>query len=103
MYKVECYIPLTHVDAVKEAIFKAGAGQVGGYQKCCWQVIGQGQFEPQKGSQPFIGNHDVIEEVTECKIEIICLEDSLETVVKALKKAHPYETPAYFITKGINL
>ncbi|MDG2348665.1 MAG: NGG1p interacting factor NIF3 [Gammaproteobacteria bacterium] len=103
MYKIECYIPLTHIDSVKEAIFTAGAGEVGGYQKCCWQVIGKGQFEPQKGSQPFIGNHDVVEVVEECKIEIVCLEETLKAVIKALKDAHPYETPAYFITKGINL
>lgn len=103
MYKIECYIPVTHVEAVKEALFSAGAGHVGGYQKCCWQTKGQGQFEPQQGSQPFIGSHNIIEKVEEYKIEVVCLEEVLESVISALRKAHPYETPAYFITKGINL
>ena len=103
MYKIECYIPKTHIEVVKEAIFKAGAGQLGEYQSCAWQVMGHGQFEPQKGSDPFIGSHGKLETVEEFKIEVICLPENLEEVMIALKAAHPYETPAYFVTNGLDV
>ena len=103
MYKIECYIPKSHIEIVKEAIFKAGAGQLGGYHSCAWQVLGQGQFEPQKNSQPFIGSHHHLEVLEEYKIEVVCLPENLEQVMVALKTAHPYETPAYFVTKGLDI
>ncbi len=55
MYSVVFYVPESHLEAVKTAVFAAGAGSIGDYQNCCWQVLGQGQFQPQAGSQPFIG------------------------------------------------
>lgn len=55
MYTLFFYVPQSHLDCVKDAVFAAGAGAMGDYQHCCWQVLGQGQFRPMPGSQPFIG------------------------------------------------
>lgn len=95
MFKLEFYVPETHVDGVKDAIFKAGGGKIGNYDCCCWQIVGKGQFRACEGSNPFIGEKGEIEEVSEFKVEMICSADNLQPVIEALKKAHPYETPAY--------
>ncbi|MFA7229778.1 MAG: YqfO family protein [Victivallaceae bacterium] len=94
-YKLEIYVPESHVTAVKNAIFQAGVGKIGNYDCCCWETGGTGQFRPLSGSNPFIGSEGRVEQVTEVKLETICPENVLETVIAALKAAHPYETPAY--------
>ena len=97
MYKLCFYVPTTHVDEVKAAIFAAGAGRVGDYDCCAWQVLGEGQFRPLAGSQPFIGAQGQHETVAEYKVETVCEDALIHTVVAALKVAHPYEEPAYQI------
>jgi len=95
MYKLEFYVPPMQLDAVKTAIFEAGAGRIGNYDCCCWETSGTGQFRPLDGSNPFIGQTGSIEQVAEVKVEMVCAEEYIEAVVAALKEAHPYETPAY--------
>lgn len=93
--KLEIYVPETHVEAVKKAIFDAGAGKIGNYDCCCWQTSGVGQFRPLPGSKPFLGTADIVEKVDEIKLELICHCDLIPTVIVALRQAHPYETPAF--------
>ena len=95
MYKLCFYVPTTHVDSVKQAIFTAGAGRVGDYDSCAWQVLGEGQFRPLAGSKPFIGTCDQVEKVPEYKVETVCEDATIGAVITALKAAHPYEEPAY--------
>ena len=95
MRKLEFYVPKDHAETVKEAVFAAGAGKIGDYDKCCWCAEGTGQFRPLEGSDPFIGSKDEVERVPEVKVEMVCDDDAIDAVVEALKKAHPYETPAY--------
>ncbi len=94
-YKIELYVPVTHAEKVKQAMFDAGAGCIGNYNSCCWQTLGIGQFKPLTNSSPFIGKEGEIEKVEEYKIDIICSEESIEKVISALHTSHPYETPAY--------
>lgn len=94
-WKIDLYVPETHVDQVKDALFEAGAGQIGNYSNCCWTTKGQGQFKAAPGSNPFIGSVNAMEYVDEIKVEIVCALDKIEPVIAALKKAHPYETPAF--------
>ncbi|OGV50819.1 MAG: NGG1p interacting factor NIF3 [Lentisphaerae bacterium GWF2_52_8] len=94
-YKIEFYVPETHIEKVKEALFEAGAGKIGNYDHCAWQTEGTGQFRPLPGSNPFIGTNGELEKVAEWKVELICEENLIETAIAALRKAHPYETPAY--------
>lgn len=95
MFKLAFFVPDSHVEAVKSAVFAAGGGRIGAYDNCSWQVFGQGQFRPLVGSQPFIGRMDSVQNVGEWKVELIVADPLLAGVVQALKRAHPYETPAY--------
>ena len=95
LYKIELYVPESHLAAVKTAMFEAGAGRVGNYDCCAWQTRGEGQFRPLNGSTPFIGNQGQIETVIEYKLELVCEEPCLKAVIAALKRAHPYEEVAY--------
>lgn len=95
MFKLAFFVPPSHVDAVKLAVFAAGGGRLGHYDCCAWQTLGQGQFRPMEGSQPFIGQTGVLEQVPEWKVELVVADEWIDAVVSALKQAHPYETPAY--------
>jgi hypothetical protein len=95
MYKLCFYVPEDHLEAVKTAVFAAGAGRIGDYDQCCWQISGQGQFRPLPGSQPFIGETGALEIVEEYRVEMVCTDDRIKAAVAALKSAHPYEEPAF--------
>lgn len=95
MYKLSFYVPPSHLEAVKAAVFAAGAGRIGHYDHCCWQVLGEGQFRPLAGSQPHLGTLDQIERVAEYRVEMVCADALVAAVVSALKAAHPYEAPAF--------
>lgn len=95
MYKLCFYVPESHLDVVKQSVFKAGAGKIGDYDQCCWQVLGQGQFRPLAGSNPFIGSQGEIETVAEYRVEMVCEDTLIAAAVTALREAHPYEEPAY--------
>lgn len=93
-YKLCFYVPETHVEQVKSAVFGAGAGHIGNYDCCAFQVRGEGQFRPLAGSQPFIGQADKVEVVPEYRVETIVTEAHLQAAISALRLAHPYEEPA---------
>lgn len=95
MYKISFYVPPSHVELVKTAMFNAGAGRIGHYDCCAWQVLGMGQFRPLAAAKPFVGTHDVIELVAEYKVEMVCTKENIVAAIAALKKNHPYEEPAY--------
>ena len=95
MYKLCFFVPDSHLESVKDALFEAGAGRIGNYDRCCWQVLGQGQFRPLPGSNPHIGSTGALERVEEWKVELVVEKSLIRDTVAALKAAHPYETPAY--------
>ncbi|RII75498.1 YqfO family protein [Pseudomonas monteilii] len=95
MYKLAFFVPASHVEVVKAAVFAAGGGRIGDYDHCAWQTLGQGQFRPLDGSQPFLGQAGQVEVMEEWKVELVVADDLIVQVVAALKQSHPYETPAY--------
>lgn len=99
MYKLSFFVPEEHLEKVKDAVFVTGAGRIGDYDQCCWQVLGQGQFRPLQGSNPFIGTQGNVETVSEWKVELVCDDDLIVETVNALKRVHPYEEPAYDVWK----
>jgi hypothetical protein len=99
VYKLCVYIPESHLEKVKSALFKAGAGKIGNYDCCCWQVLGQGQFRPLSGSNPAIGQQGSLEAVKEYRVEMVCDDAVIEQVLKNLKRSHPYEEPAFDVIK----
>ncbi|PKL14325.1 MAG: NGG1p interacting factor NIF3 [Spirochaetae bacterium HGW-Spirochaetae-8] len=97
MYSLVCYVPESHLDQVKTALFEAGAGRIGAYAECCWQVLGQGQFKPLEGAEPFIGEEGQLELVREYRLEMVVEEQYAVQAVQAMREVHPYEVPAYHL------
>ena len=102
MYQLYFYVPASHLELVKNALFAAGAGRYKRYEYCAWQTLGQGQFRPLIGSQPFTGDVDRLTIIPEYKVEMICIKDKIEDAIEALLGTHPYEQPAYSIIKMLN-
>jgi len=94
-YQVFCYVPSAQLEQVKTAVFLAGAGSLGPYDSCSWQIEGLGQFRPLLGAQPFSGVQGELSVEMEFRLEFVCPASRLEQVLEALIKAHPYEVPAY--------
>lgn len=92
--KIVFYVPVNEAQKVKKALFDSGAGVIGNYDQCSFEVIGRGQFRPLSGADPFIGNINEVEYVDELRVEMICKDDVLKKALKALIEAHPYEEPA---------
>jgi len=103
MYKLGFYVPETHLEQLKQALFAAGAGRIGNYDSCCWQTLGQGQFRALDGSKPFVGQQGQVETVAEYRVELVCEEALLRLVLAALRQAHPYEEPAFDVVKLVLL
>ena len=97
LYQLIFYVPESHLERVKLAIFDIGAGQFGDYDHCAWQTAGIGQFRPLNASDPFIGSVDQLTSLVEYKVEMICQEALIKPALQALLAAHPYQTPAYSV------
>ncbi|MFH7765708.1 NGG1p interacting factor NIF3 [Acinetobacter sp. BSP-28] len=103
MLKLIYYVPESHLESTKNAVFQVGAGGVGNYEHCAWQVLGTGQFKPLKGANPFIGEVGELEQVEEWRVETIVPEDHASDVAKALKASHPYEEPAFEFVQIVDI
>ncbi len=99
MYKLGFYVPPSHLETVKTALFAVGAGRIGNYDSCAWQTLGRGQFRPLDGSQPYLGQTGVVETVEEYRVELVCADELLQKAIHALKSSHPYEEPAFDVVK----
>ncbi len=89
------YVPASNGAAVREAMFDAGAGEIGDYSQCSWTVAGTGQFLPHEGASPAIGTVGEVEHVAEDRIEVIAPARLRRAVLRAMRGAHPYEEPAF--------
>jgi hypothetical protein len=93
--KLVAFVPVEAVDAVRDALFAAGAGRIGDYERCSWYAEGTGTFRALPGASPAIGEVGEEERVPELRLETVFPEEAQETIVAALRSAHPYEEPAY--------
>lgn len=84
-------------------MFAAGAGRLGNYRRCAWEALGTGQFEAMEGSNPFSGSRGELHQEEEWRIEMLCPDDRVRSVVDALKEAHPYEEPAFDLFATLDL
>lgn len=94
-YKLVVFVPVKHVEAVREALGAAGAGWVGNYSYCTFGVEGTGTFLPLEGTNPYIGQQGKLEKVREVRLETVVPSALLKKAVEAMLKAHPYEEVAY--------
>jgi dinuclear metal center YbgI/SA1388 family protein len=101
-YKLIVFVPSGAVAKVSNAVFAAGAGAIGNYSNCGFGAEGAGTFLPLEGSKPAIGSKNKLEKVREIRFETIAPAKKLDAVIAAMKKAHPYEMPAYDIIKLYN-
>jgi dinuclear metal center YbgI/SA1388 family protein len=99
MYKLVVFVPNDSLEKVSKAIFKTGAGHIGNYSNCGFLTVGVGSFRPLSGAHPAIGSVGREEYVKEVRFETIVPAGILGEVVGAMKKAHPYEEPAFDIFK----
>jgi len=97
--KFVVFVPLTHLEQVKNAMFEAGAGKIGNYDRCSFELVGKGQFRPLEGSTPFLGSTNQVESVDEARVEMVCEDAVSKAVLHAMKRAHPYEEVAFDLVK----
>lgn len=95
IYKFSFYVPRNFANSVREAVFNAGAGKIGGYDKSSFNIEGIGTFRSLEGTDPFIGEIGKLSKTEETKVETVVTERNLGKVINALLSAHPYEEPAY--------
>ena len=89
------FVPREALDSVREALFAAGAGRIGDYERCSWYTEGTGTFLGGAGTDPAIGEPGREERVTELRLETVFPAERHEDVIAALRRAHPYEEPAF--------
>jgi dinuclear metal center YbgI/SA1388 family protein len=100
--KLSVYVPKTHQDIVLDALFKAGAGQIGNYSECSYLLEGKGSYKPNEDANPFIGKIGKRHYENEVKIEVLVSTHRTSAVVNAMLKVHPYEEVAYDIYSLLN-
>ena len=93
--KLVVFVPPEALDAVRNAVFAAGAGRIGEYERCSWYTEGTGTFFGGEATKPAIGESGREERVPELRLETVYPVDREEDVVQALREAHPYEEPAF--------
>ena len=94
-HKLVWFVPREALEATRDAVFAAGAGRIGRYERCSWYAAGTGTFLGGEGSDPAIGAAGREQRVAELRVETVVPADRVEAVVAALKSAHPYEEVAY--------
>ena len=102
LLKLITYVPKIHSYRVREALFEAGAGNIGNYKSCSFNTEGLGTFMANENAKPFIGELNTFHTEPETKIEVIVPEFSKLKVLEALLKIHPYEEPAYDFLPLVN-
>jgi len=93
--KLVWFVPESALDATRDAVFAAGAGRIGEYERCSWYTAGTGTFFARAGAAPAIGEVGREERVPELRVETVVPAEYAVAVVRALRDAHPYEEPAF--------
>lgn len=96
--KLVSFIPKEHLSKVMDAVHEAGAGSVGKYDNCSFQITGTGKFRPTAEAKPHLGEVGKMEEVEEVRIEVLLASHQEHAILSALKSAHPYEEVAYYLS-----
>jgi hypothetical protein len=95
--KLVVFVPREALDAVRAALFAAGAGRIGDYERCSWYTQGTGTFRGGEGTSPSVGEAGREQRVAELRLETVFPAERQDEVVAALRGAHPYEEPAFDI------
>ena len=93
--KLVWFVPEEALDATRDAVFEAGGGRIGDYERCAWYTAGTGTFFGSERTTPALGESGREERVAELRLETVYPEELHDAVVTALRAAHPYEEPAF--------
>ena len=93
--KLVWFVPFEALEQTRSAVFSAGAGRIGGYERCSWYTAGTGTFLGDETTSPTLGESGREEHVPELRVETVVPEERIAEAVAALCAAHPYEEPAY--------
>ena len=93
--KLVVFVPREALDPLRDALFEAGAGRIGDYERCSWYTEGTGTFFGGDGTEPSVGQAGREQRVAELRLETVFPEERQAEVVEALRHAHPYEEPAF--------
>ena len=94
-YKLVTFVPEKDLEKVGRALFDAGAGRIGNYSSCSFQTTGTGTFFGEEGTDPSVGKAGKFERVQEIRLETVVPINAIDRVIRALRKSHPYEEPAF--------
>jgi hypothetical protein len=94
-YKLVWFVPPAQLQSTRDAVFAAGAGRIGDYSRCSWSALGEGTFFGTEGTAPSVGEAGRDERVSEYRVETVVPAERVAAVVDALRRAHPYEEPAF--------
>ena len=100
--KITCFVPNNHLEAVSNAMFNAGAGNIGDYSNCGFTTQGMGTFLPNENAKPFEGENGELSKVNETRFEAVCSSHVTGSVISAMIASHPYEEVAYDIVAAVN-
>jgi dinuclear metal center YbgI/SA1388 family protein len=95
LFKIATFVPEGYYEKVRQAMFDAGAGYIGNYDSCSYNIKGTGTFRGGENTNPFVGEKGVLHNEQEVRIETVVKKENLNKVISALKLNHPYEEPAY--------
>jgi hypothetical protein len=93
--KLVWYVPAEALEATRDAVFAAGGGRIGDYERCSWYTAGTGTFFGREGTAPAVGESETEEHVPELRVETVVPQERIRDAIVALLLAHPYEEPAY--------
>jgi hypothetical protein len=96
-------LPESHLEAVLDAISRAGGGIIGQYTHCAFTNQGVGRFKPDESANPHIGAKQQINAVDEWRIETFCNREQAKAVVEAIRAAHPYEEPVIYVMPMLDI
>lgn len=102
LLKLVVFVPVEHAAVVRRAIGEAGAGRLGKYDHCTFETRGSGRYRPLEGSNPYKGRVGTVEEVEEVRLESVCREGDVPSVLAAMRAAHPYEEVAFDLIPLVN-
>ncbi len=98
LHKLVTFVPIEYKSKILKALHQAGAGDIGNYKECSFNITGEGVFKPAAGANPTLGSLDKLESVKESRIEVILPRHKKDIILSALKSAHPYEEVPYYLT-----
>ena len=92
-YKLEIFVPVAHLEDIREVLAEADAGHIGNYDSCLSYSRVKGTWRPLQGASPYIGEEGAVSEADELKVEVNVRKDKLASTLQSIRSVHPYEEP----------